>query len=162
MAGLFGATMSKRKPRKRLTIKAIKARHYSPAYEARLIRAARKGKTRQSARGHKPKEHIIRKIREKIALGGLTSAEIKIITKWHETKFNPNGYREVPDLEELIDWSREKGYDGFKLYRKTWDDTRRQYVKEQADGTYESRGMGYLYDRQNVAKADDYRWLYYH
>lgn len=154
--------MARKKKTSRLTIKEIKAKHYSPAYEARLIRGARKGKTRQQARGKPRKEHIVRKARELIAHGGLTSDQIKIISRWHKEKFNPNGYREVPDLEELIDWSREKGYDGFKLYRKTWDDTRRQYMKEQADGTYESRGMGYLYDRQSVAKADDYRWLHYH
>ena len=151
-----------RKPRKRLTIREIKAKGYSPSYEKRLIRAARKGKTRQQARGHKRKEHIARKISEKLRLGGLTADNIKRITSWHSEKFNPNGYREVPDLEQLIEWARANGYEAFKLYRKTWDDTRRVYLNEQSDGTYESRGMGYIYERTGIAKAETYEWLYYH
>lgn len=150
------------KKRKRLTIKEIRAKKYTPAYEARLIRAARKGKTRQSARGHKPKEHIIRKEREKIALGGLTGDQIRIIRKWHSEKFNPHQYREVPQEEELIDWSRANGYPEFKTYRATWDAARRVYLREQKDGTYESRGMGYLYQLTGMTKAETYEWLYYH
>lgn len=154
--------MAKRKPRKRLTIREIKAKHYSPAYEARLIRGARKGKTRQQARGKKAKEHVIRKEREKERLGGLTGEQIKIISRWHSEQFNPHGYREVPDLDELIEWSREKGYPDFKVYRATWDAARRVYLREQADGTYESRGMGYLYELTRLGKAETYEWLYYH
>lgn len=150
------------KKRKRLTIKEIKAKNYSPAYEKRLIRAARKGKTRQAARGHKPKEHIIRKEREKFRLGGLTAEQIRIIIRWHNEKFNPGLYREVPSEEQLVDWSRENGYDRFKLYRATWEAARRVYKREQADGTYESRGMGYLYQLTGMAKAETYEWLYYH
>lgn len=154
--------MAKRKPRPRLTIKQIKAKNYSPAYEKRLIRGARKGLSRQRARGKKSKEHVIRKEREKIRLGGLTGEQIKIIIRWHKEKFNPHGYREVPQEEELVDWSRTNGYDRFKVYRATWDAARRVYKREQADGTYESRGMGYLYQLTGLAKAETYEWLYYH
>lgn len=150
------------KKRKRLTIREIKSRNYSPSYEKRLIRAARKGKSRQVARGHKPKEHVIRKEREKIRLGGLTGDQIKIIIHWHKTKFNPQGYREVPTEEQLVEWSRANGYQEFKIYRATWEAARKVYLREQKEGTYESRGMGYLYQLQGLTKADTYEWLYYH
>ena len=154
--------MSKRKPRKRLTIRDIKAKKYSPSYEKRLIIAARKGKTRQQARGHKPKEHIIRKEREKIRLGGLTAEQIKLIIRWHSEKYNLNGYREVPTEEQLIEWARENGYQAFKVYRATWEAARRVYKREQSEGTYESRGVGYLYQLQGLTKIENYEWLYYH
>lgn len=154
--------MAKRKPRRRLTIREIKAKKYSPAYEKRLIRAARKGKTRQQARGHKRKEHILRKESEKKRFGGLTSEQIKTIIRWVNEKFNLHGYREVPTPEQLVEWSRENGYDRFKLYRATWDAARRVYLRENKDGTYESRGMGYLYQLTGMAKAETYEWLYYH
>jgi hypothetical protein len=151
-----------------LTIKAVKAKGYSPAYEKRLIRNIRKARkegkkpSRQLARGHKPKEHIERKEKEKQRLGGLTADQIRIIIHWHQTKFNPHGYREVPTEEELVEWSRENGYARFKLYRATWDAARRVYIREQGEGTYESRGMGYLYRLTGMAKAETYQWLYYH
>lgn len=154
--------MSKRKPRKRLTIKEIKAKGYSKAYEARLIRGARKGKTRQQARGKPKAEHKVRKEREKIRLGGLTGEQIKIIIRWVKEKFNPQGYREVPTEEQLVEWARANGYQEFKVYRATWEAARKVYKREQADGTYESRGLGYLYQLQGLTKLDNYEWLYYH
>ena len=158
----------KRRPSKPLTIKAVKAAGYSPSYEKRLIRNIRKARkegkkpTRQLARGHKKAEHVERKKREIIRLGGLTSEQIKTIIKWYRDKFNPQGYREVPTEEQLLDWAREKGYTDFKVYRATWDAARKLYKREQAEGTYSSRGLGYLYQLQGLAKVDDYRWMYYH
>lgn len=148
--------------KQRLEIKAIRAKRYSPAYEKRLIRSVKKGKTRQQARGHKAKEHVERKAREKQKRGGLTSREESVIIRWHGETFNPKGYREVPSEDDLLDWSREKGYDAFKLYRKTWDDKRREYLAQLKEGSWESLGMGEIYRLTEQAKADDYRWLYYH
>ena len=151
-----------------LTIKAVKAKGYSKAYEERLIRGIRKARragkkpTRQSARGHKPKEHVIRKEREKIRNAGLTTDQIRQIIRWYNDKFNPMGYREVPSEADLIDWTRENGYPAFSTYRKTWDQKRRAYQRERADETYESLGMGELYRLQGIARVDDYRWMYYH
>ena len=160
--------MAKKPPQKPLTIKAVKSRGYSPAYEKRLINAIRKARkagkkpTRQAARGHKPKEHIVRKEREKERLGGLTGEQIRIIRRWHAQAFNPNDYREVPTEEQLVEWSRENGYQRFKQYRAIWDAKRRQYVKELRAGEWESLGMGELYRLTDLAAVDDYRWLYYH
>lgn len=157
-----------RKPRKRLTIREIKAKGYSPSYEKRLIRAARKGKTRQQARGHKRKEHIARKISEKLRLGGLTADNIKRMSLWYSEKFNPNGYREVPSIDELIEWVRENGYDRFKLYRVTWDQERRLFLKAQKagelfQGTYLTEaGLGELLRLQRLARVNNEKWLYYH
>lgn len=132
------------------------------SYAKRVATGIAKGKTKQQARGHKVREHIERKEKERIKLGGLTASEIKTIIRWHSNVFNPNLYREVPTEEELIEWSQEKGYSRFQQYRKTWDAARRQYKNEIADGTWESRGLKYLHHLTGMAKAPDEQWLYYH
>lgn len=165
---MAGGKRKKKRPQKPLSIKAVKARGYTPAYEKRLINAIRKARksgkkpTRQLARGHKKQEHIQRREREKLMNRGLTRDQIKTIERWHSDTFNPREYREVPTIDELVEWSQENSYERFKLYRHTWDAARRQYVGELKDGTWESRGMGYLYQLTNSARVDDYRWLYYH
>lgn len=158
----------KKRPSPPLTIKAVKSRGYSPAYEKRLIRSIRKARkagkkpTRQSARGHKPQEHIARREKEKAANRGLTRDQIKTIERWHRDTFNPREYREVPTIDQLVEWSQDNGYEKFKTYRRTWDAARKQYKSELKEGTWESRGMGYLYQLQGTARVDDYRWMYYH
>lgn len=165
---MAGKQKKKRKPQAPLTIKAVKAKGYSKSYENRIINAIRKARkagkkpTRQAARGHKPQEHIVRKERERETLGGLTAREIDVITRWHSSTFNPKDYREVPTEEELIEWAQEVGYARFVQYRKVWDAARRTYVGEIKGGTWESRGMGYLYQLQGSARVDDHRWMYYH
>lgn len=148
----------------RLTIKSIKAKNYSPAYEARLIRAVRSGKTsRQKARGHKKKEHVIRKERER-ASAGITSTELAGIRSFI-SRFNANGHKDIPDEETLVDFVRNRGYKDFIEYRKTWDSARRKYVSELSAGTWESRGMQYLNHLTGMAgitPQGDNMWLYYH
>lgn len=53
----------------------------SPAYRKRIISAERKGKSRQQARGHKPKEHIIRAERARAA-HKLTEPERAVVRRW--------------------------------------------------------------------------------
>lgn len=160
----------KRRSQPRLTIKSIKARGYTPAYEKRLISAVRRARkagkkpTRQLARGHKPKEHIVRKERELKKHGGITSQQVKAIQSFI-ARFNANGYKDIPTEEDLVEFVRERGYDAFVGYRKIWDAARRTYVAELADGTWESRGMCYLYDltgRSKVHPQGNELWLYYH
>lgn len=157
--------MATKRTRKKKTVRKTrvrKPRDFKAEYARRIKNAIAKGKTRQQARGHKPQEHIIRREREKAETGGLTRDQVKTIRRWHSDAFNPKLYREVPTEDELVAWAQENGYERFKQYRKVWDAARRTYVKELADGSWESRGMGYLYQLTNNAKVDDYQWLYYH
>lgn len=150
----------------RLTIKSIKSRGYTPAYEARLIRAIRKGKrTRQSARGHKKKEHIIRKERER-ATSGITSTELAGIRSFLK-RFNPLGFKDVPTEEDLVEFVRSRSYADFGDYRKTWDAYRRKYVAAQLAGELDHNGsLGYQLDhivsQARVAPQGGDKWLYYH
>lgn len=158
------------KPKKpALTIKSIKARNYSPAYEKRLINAVRKARatgkkpTRQLARGHKKKEHIERKVKEK-ARFGVTSTELAGIRSFI-SRFNANGHKDIPDEETLVAFVRKRSYKDFVEYRKVWDAARRKYVQELNSGTWESRGMQYLNHLTGMAEVTpqgDNTWLYYH
>ena len=157
--------MAKKKPAPKKQAprrKPAKKRDYKAEYARRIKNAEAKGKTRQQARGHKKNEHILRREREKAETGGLSRDQIKIILNWHRAAFNPKQYREVPTEDELIEWTLKKGYPRFKQYRKIWDAARRQYKKEIADGTWESRGLKYLHHLTGMAKAPDEQWLYYH
>lgn len=142
-------------------LKKNRAKGLSETYSRRVAGAIAKGKTRQQARGHKVKEHVERKQKE-IAEHGISAQQIKTIIRWHSETFNPKDYREVPTEEELVEWTKENGYDRFLQYRKVWDAARKQYLSELKDGTWESRGMGYLHDLTKRAKAEQYQWLYYH
>lgn len=156
----------KRRPSPPLTIKAVKSRGYTPAYEKRLINAIRKARkqgkkpTRQLARGHKAQEHVVRREREKERYG-VTSSQLQTIRQFI-LRFNKSGYKDIPDEAMLVDFVRENGYERFTQYRKTWDAARKQYVSELADGTWESRGLQYLNHLTGMAKAPDNQWLYYH
>lgn len=137
----------------------------SEQYAKRVARAETLGKTRQQARGHKPKEHVERKEREKEQTGGLTYEQIRSIQKWINERFNPHGYREVPTEEELIEFGQERGYDAVTQYRRTWDKTRNKYLREKTNDTYENRGYGYLVHLATISgirPQGEERWLYYH
>lgn len=95
----------------------------------------------------------------------LTSSQVKVIVNWYENKFNQYGLKGIPSEEDLIEFAQERGYDGFKDYRKIWDAARATYLKENDDGTYESRGYGYLVQLTDMAKVSpqgEEQWLYYH
>lgn len=115
-----------------------------------------RGKTRQQARGHKVREHIIRRERE-IEEMGISSSQVKSIRDWARRHKN-----EDRDVEEVIDHTRAEGWDWFVNYRSTWNAARSQYLKELRNGTYASRGMGYLHMLTELAKAPEVSWLYYH
>lgn len=144
---------------------AQKPRDFKAEYARRIANATAKGKTRQTARGHVVKEHIRRKEREIERNEGVSNQQVKTIRGWYKT-FNPVGRKEIPDVENVIDFAREQGYDQFKTYRKTWDAARRTYLREQSKGTYISRGLGYLEMLTDMAgvrgQDDDIKWLYYH
>lgn len=164
--------MVKRRSSPPLTIKSIKSRGYTPAYEARLIRAVRKARkqgkkpTRQAARGHKVKEHVIRKERE-IATRKISSSQIDAVKSFLK-RFNAPAYRGVPSEEDLVDYIRQFGYDAFISYRKRWDAVRQEYLKAQRRKELNSRGsLGYSLE-QLASEAGlrippaEVQWMYYH
>mgnify|MGYP001549487191 CR=1 FL=1 len=170
-----------KKPKKPpLTIKSIKARNYTPAYEARLIRAVRKARatgkkpTRQAARGHKPKEHVIRKVKEKLRFGGLTADQIKKISAWYEHLFNMRSYHGVPTEDEVIEYAQKEGYKQWTVYRDVWNKVRVRYLAAKEAGTLVAvHGKGgktyYILGEESGiepymrrAGVDDDQWLYYH
>lgn len=122
--------------------------------------AAKRGAATRKARATEKKAEAVKQ-----GPSRLTSSQIKVITNWHETKFNPHGTRGVPDLDELIEFSQDRGYQGFKDYRRIWDAARANYLKEQDAGTWESRGFGFLVELTTMAKVrpeGEEQWLYYH
>lgn len=132
----------------------------SPKYRQRIERGLAKGKSRQEARGHRPGEAAERREREREEIG-VASSDRKAIQNFLR-RFNPVGFKALPTEEDLTDWVRENGYEQFQIYRVTWDAARRAYLREQANGTYASRGMGYLEGLTEAAGVEDVQWLYYH
>jgi hypothetical protein len=144
---------------------ARKPRDFKAEYARRIARGEAKGKTRQLARGHVVKEHIVRREHERQRNLGLTNEQLKSIVLWYEGKFDPLQYKGFPGVERVVDFSREVGFERFRGYRKTWDRARRLYVKEQASGDYESRGEQYLHELHDLAAlrpTEEMSWLYYH
>lgn len=98
---------------------AKRKRNYKAEYAARIARAAAKGKTRQQARGHKAKEHVVRAERSKAKYGASPAtmtrlrkaAKEKLIALYTVIAKNPVSERTVArgmrmlhaeDLRELI------------------------------------------------------------
>lgn len=163
--------MKKRRPSPPLTIKSIKSKGYTPAYEARLIRAVRKARkegrkpTRQSARGHKPKEHVIRKQRE-IERNKVSSSQIEAVQSFLR-RFNEPAYKGIPDEDDLVEYIRSYGYEAFTEYRKRWDKVRQEYLRAQRKKELLPNGvLGYslpaLYGEAGLRTPAELQWMYYH
>lgn len=156
-----------KKPKPRLSkkqreqIAAIRRKGYSAAYEKRLIRGVEQGKSRQQSRGHVAHEHVIRKEREREANEGITRNEVRSIQNFL-SRFDPKKIKGVPNEETLVDFVRENGYDKFVEYRKVWDATRRNYLRELKNGTYASRGIEFLDMLVVQAPVSDRIWYFYH
>jgi hypothetical protein len=139
---------------------APRQRDFRAEYAKRIAKALAAGKTKQAGRGHKAHEHIERRERE-VAEAGITGSQLRSIREFLK-RFNPIGFKEIPDEETLVEFVQKSGYPAFQQYRKIWDAARRQYVKEKKAGTYESRGLQYLHHLTGMAEAPDEKWLYYH
>lgn len=133
----------------------------SPAYARRLERAMARGKTRQEARGHKPREHVERKEREREEYG-LTRYENDTIRRWYERSFNPGDRAGKPDEETVIEEARDRGYDWFVQYRHAWEQIRRDYKRTKRRGTYVENSLNILEMAADELDVPDVSWLYYH
>jgi hypothetical protein len=115
----------------------------SPKYRARIERGLARGKSRQAARGHVAKEHVVRKERERERLG-IARSENDSIRRWYRRTFNPRGDAGKPSEETVVEVASKRGYPWFQRYRAKWEVIRRNYRREVRAGTYSSRGEGYL------------------
>lgn len=129
-------------------------------YDRRVERALAKGKTRQQARGHKPKEHVERRERE-IEEGKITWSQNKAIDKFY-ARFNPKGDKDSPTLDRLKEWAGEVGYNQFIKYRATWDGIRKQYLEAQGKGTWVEMDWEVFETMFPDLEIDDADWLFYH
>jgi Ca2+-binding EF-hand superfamily protein len=73
----------------------------SPAYRKRIEAALAKGKSRQAARGHKVKEHVIRK-QKSIEATGLTPSQRDAIRKFSVTQAKRGGTDTITTFEDLM------------------------------------------------------------
>ncbi len=135
-------------------------RDFKAEYARRIARALEKGKTRQQARGHRPQEHVYRRERE-VEQEGLTKAQQRVVFDWAAKRLYATKDHELEPFD-VVEWAKNVGYDQFKQYRHVWDAARRQYLREVRNGSYASRGMGYLSMLTEKAGVDDLSWLYYH
>jgi len=165
---------AKRKYPKEITTRGQKAKYTKAlntelkkgrkeTYARRVAKGIAGGKTKQQSRGHKVKEHVERAQKEK-AEQGVTTSQLKSIRSFLE-RFNPAEIKSVPTEEDLVELVQNQEYKTFQQYRKVWDAARRAYVRELNDGTYASRGDGYLFqltEMAGVTPTGDEKWLYYH
>lgn len=138
-------------------------RNYKAEYARRVKSALAKGKTRQQARGHQAKEHVIRRERE-IEEGKVTWAQRKAIEKFHAS-FDPKGQKPSVSANTMIDWAGEVGYDKFVKYRKLWTALHNQYMDRGGQRSkYSERTreeIEYMFDDLDLPD-DDPEWLFYH
>ena len=142
---------------------AKRGKPLSPNYIKRLERGLLKGKTVQQARGHQPGEARVRRERreEREENAGLTNAQVQEIFAFGERRNFEIKESEL-DGWDYVEAAQRSGYAWFRNYRKIWQAARTTYLDEAASGRYASRGLGYLQDLTDRAKADDISWLYYH
>jgi hypothetical protein len=162
-----------RKPAKRLT----PLKDLSPEYRKRIRSYAKAhGLTvRQAraipgaARGHKPAEHIERKQREQArvaTVAALTSSQraaVRAFAREQAAKV-PELAADNPDIfvAPMMGFATSAGYEQFAALRAFQRAARRQYNTETLDGSYESRGLGFLLSIAEQLGVPDYRWMFYH
>ena len=149
---------------------------WSPAYRARMDRAAAQGKTTQQARGHRAGEHIQRK-----AGKGLAPSQSAQISKFAHEQAHRRGADGDEAALRLKQWVRDKGFARFQALRQAR--TTRMREKRQRETTHFTRegggrvtlhistgpGMAALagdvedFDLPGMDdEHDDYGWFFYH
>lgn len=141
-------------------------RDFKAEYARRIQRGLEKGRTRQQARGHVVKEHIVRREREREANAGLSRSEEQHVRNFYnrwitDSKF---GDGKAPDEEDMVEMAQRIGYAEFAKYRKAWEETRRDYLHRRKRKTYVQSGASMLEVIAAVRslEIDDTSWLYYH
>lgn len=155
---------AKRKARAIIRASELKrGKPLSEKYKKRLERSLLQGKTRQEARGHKAGEARIRRERkrEREENAGLTNDQVRQIFDFGERRSFEVKESEL-DGWDYVAAAQASGWNWFVRYRKIYQAARKVYLLENANGVYASRGLGYLTDLAERAKAPDISWLYYH
>lgn len=145
---------------------------WSAAYRRRVERAERAGKSRQQARGHRPREHITRaqnkarKVKRQVQRK-LTKQQLRTIHNFARSQSKRIGIT-TRELEgNLKDFVREAGFDRLKVIIKKQKQLREQYRSEVKRKRYATRGEDFLEDigeDLGFPEIDyaDVGWLYYH
>jgi hypothetical protein len=138
---------------------------WSDSYRRRVERAEAAGKSRQVARGHKAREHVDRRQREKSKAeteGVLTSAE-RAYARRIGREFGPRAGDDPDDAAGMaVAFMRRVGAAHFKLQVRRQREAARRYRATQANRTYVSLGMGLLESWSADDGFPDVRWYFYH
>lgn len=162
---------------------------WSEAYRRRVERAEAAGKTRQQARGHREKEHVHRRERERRvaaekAIAEQRRAEQERIAAERErirkALLPPNksqrayvrkharliAARTGEDADEVVkhalSMANDYGYAWFKAQIAIIRENHAWFVGAVLDGTYESRGQALLQHWTDRNGFPDSAWYYYH
>jgi hypothetical protein len=145
------------------------------AYQKRILKGLREGKTLQQARGHKAKEHVLRREREKAY--GLTSYQKGMVKAFAERQAKRMTGADIEQVQaDMLAWASRKGYDDFnrlKLAIKELEKRKRGRLKTKIDkrtgiatvtGDLSARSdnAAFMSEVAEALEISDMGWLFYH
>jgi hypothetical protein len=90
---------------------------WSPAYRRRVEAAEAKGKTGPARRGHKPREHVERREKERTKLGGLDAYQRGKVDQFALKQARRMGKDADLVRVKLRAWAGRVGFDRFNAYK---------------------------------------------